>query len=110
MPMKVPSFRARSLGPPAARPDQRAYNHTAMRRESRDFYTGAPWRRLRLAYLAEHPLCEWCSTPASPTAATTVHHVIERRERPDLGLDWDNLKSSCSSCHSRFHAEKKGKK
>lgn len=111
MPRRVPTYRPRSLGPAPAvrRPDARSYNRTAARRADHAFYVSLPWLRLRALVLSEEPLCWWCLQKGDTTAATTVHHVIERRERPDLEMDRDNLRGSCGPCHSRYHAAKKGK-
>ena len=37
--------------------------------------------RLRLAFLAESPLCESCLARDQVVPATIAHHVVERRER-----------------------------
>jgi 5-methylcytosine-specific restriction protein A len=111
VPQKVPTFRPRSLGPATTkRPDAAAYNRTPQRRADHIFYCSKAWLALRALVLSEEPLCWWCEQKGETTAATTVHHVIERRERPDLELDRDNLHSSCGPCHSRHHAAKKGKR
>ena len=55
----------------------------------------AAWRALRAAYLAAHPRCERC-----PAAATDVDHIQPVRYRPDLRLEWSNLRSLCHRCHS----------
>ena len=61
---------------------------------------GARWRRLRLMFLAEHPLC--CDPfgvhRASPALATDVDHIVPR---PAGGDDWENLQALCHVCHSR---------
>ena len=60
------------------------------------------WRRLRLAYLSENPLCEMCGG-GNETGKTDMHvdHRISRRERPDLAFEWSNLRALCGSCHSK---------
>lgn len=35
--------------------------------------------------------------------ATQVHHIIPYEERPDLGLDPDNLEAICDRCHNILH-------
>jgi 5-methylcytosine-specific restriction protein A len=105
MPSRVPTYRPPLL-PSARQADQRRYNRTPRRRADHIFYCSQAWLALRALVLSEEPLCWWCDQRGDTTAATTVHHIIERRERPDLELDRDNLHSSCSSCHSRHHAQK----
>jgi 5-methylcytosine-specific restriction endonuclease McrA len=111
MPARVPTFRPRSFGLSAIkRPSDRAYRRTAQRHADHLFYCSLAWLRLRALVLSEEPLCWWCEQRDETTAATTVHHVVERHVRPDLELDRENLHSSCASCHSRWHASKKGKR
>ena len=62
---------------------------------------GARWRRLRMMFLAEHPLC--CDPfgvhGEVPVLATDVDHVVPRAAG---GSDEDsNLQALCHSCHSR---------
>jgi len=81
-------------------------DHTTEAREKRvqrfdpAFYGKSRWRRLRRRYLARHPLCQRCSTDQSPVLAEHVDHIEPRRQRPDLSLQWSNLRSLCVSCHS----------
>ena len=60
------------------------------------FYTLSPWRKLRAYKLSITPFCERCNDLASE-----VHHVIERKIRPDLELNITNLESLCKTCHSK---------
>ena len=57
------------------------------------------WRRLRAAKLAVDPICE-LRTRCMGMVASEVHHVIPIRDRPDLRLEWSNLRSACKPCHS----------
>jgi len=59
------------------------------------------WQRLRLAYLAQHPLCRMCEAQGRVTAASVVDHVLTIADRPDLRLDWNNLQPLCKPCHDR---------
>jgi 5-methylcytosine-specific restriction endonuclease McrA len=38
-----------------------------------------------------------------------VHHIIPRKERPDLELVMDNLRSLCATCHEEHHPERRAK-
>lgn len=55
---------------------------------------GGHWRRLRLAWLREHPLCFICARCASE-----VDHLLAREKGGTD--DPSNLRSLCKSCHSR---------
>lgn len=61
-------------------------------------YNSARWKRLRIEKLKRDQLCEYCP-PARRKPATEVDHfkAIEDGGGP---YDWDNLRSSCKSCHS----------
>lgn len=89
MPRRPPCFRAPR--PPLQRP-QPEDRPSAHRRG----YT-MTWRRYRLAYLREHPLCVRCGQPASD-----VDHVVPV-EGPDDDGFWveSNHQALCESCHSR---------
>lgn len=70
-------------------------------RERKRFYKSAAWRRCRALKLGQDPLCEHCKAADRITPATQVHHVKERRDRPDLAFTLSNLESLCISCHSK---------
>lgn len=105
MPRRINTYRPPGYIPPAARRKQ--YEQADSRRDDIAFYQSPAWTKLRLAKLRENPLCERCRREQRITAATHVHHVLERKDRPDLALDWDNLEALCSPCHSRHHASQK---
>ena len=58
-----------------------------------------------MALQRDHYWCQRCGR----RAATTVHHIIPREERPALALDLDNLQSICPQCHNQLHPEKGAK-
>ena len=66
----------------------------------RQFFNSDAWRRTRLAFLAEHPLCQDCEAAGRLTPATEVHHVAKRADAPERAFDMDNLRALCRSCHS----------
>jgi len=75
-----------------------AKQHEPRDRKASDngFYSLAPWRRLRAWWLARHPLCVACSSPANE-----VDHIKPRSSAPELSYSLQNLQSMCKSCHSR---------
>lgn len=76
-------------------------------------YKSAAWRRARCAALErDHYICQDCLAAKQhgerlrARAATTVHHIIPIKERPDLIFDLGNLISLCDPCHNKRHPEK----
>lgn len=59
------------------------------------------WRRLRAAFLFANPLCVFCTEAGRLTLAEVVDHIISFRDRPELRLEWTNLRSLCKECHDR---------
>lgn len=80
----------------------------ARRRRGGDFYDTPAWRKLRKAYRDIHPLCDECEKHGRVTPSEHVDHVIPRNQRPDLELDWSNLRALCKPCHSRKTATHDG--
>lgn len=103
MPTRVPSRKPYRIGSANRHAD---YDRAARDADRKRFYNSTEWRELRAKKLASNPLCEECRRGGLLKAATTVHHLEEVKDYPELKLDWDNLESSCASCHSRHHASK----
>jgi 5-methylcytosine-specific restriction protein A len=71
---------------------------------------GRRWQRLRIAYLAQHPLCECeendgagCGRPA-----TVVDHRTPHNGDAVLLYSWDNLQAMTKACHDRKTAARDG--
>ena len=78
------------------------------RKERQKIYQDVRWQRLRVAYLADHPLCEECLANGDTREAVDVHHVVsfmtaEGVERIELALNYDNLRALCKECHQAEH-------
>jgi 5-methylcytosine-specific restriction endonuclease McrA len=67
---------------------------------------GANWRRIRDAYIAEFPQCEF---PGCTKPAVDVHHIDGRHPSEPRANDWTNLESLCRSHHRRIteHVKRK---
>lgn len=68
------------------------------------------WRRLRIAYLSAHPLCEDCEQAGRTTPATEVHHIrpVEsaagrHADMQELAFNPCNLRALCKACHIEAH-------
>lgn len=96
MPARIPYHKA--PGTPAA---ARVYERAAPRQEDKNFYSSTRWVKLRRAFLAEHPTC---NGPGCTALAHHVDHILERKARPDLAHEWDNLQGLCVPCHNRKRA------
>ena len=76
-------------------------------------YNTARWRKLRQAYLMQHPLCELCEKEGKVKEATEVHHITpisnanDELSMKDLGFNHDNLMALCEECHHKIHNEMK---
>lgn len=82
-------------------------------KDSDPFYHREAWKRVRrLALQRDGGMCQDCMDRLragygiKPHRAQMVHHIIPLEERPDLGLDLDNLRSLCNECHNKKHPEK----
>lgn len=62
-------------------------------------YHLAAWRRLRLAKLAEQPLCEVCTRRGQIVEATVVDHAVAIAKGGEAFPTLDGLMSLCASCH-----------
>lgn len=92
-------------------PEQRKREVDQRRGKTAERGYDAQWRALRALYLRQHPLCECdeCRDGAvKVTAATVVDHRITITERPDLRLEWSNLRSMAKACHDRHTARTQG--
>lgn len=58
------------------------------------------WRRARLLFLAENPLCRTCEDSGKITAATVVDHIIPHRGNQALFWNVSNWRATCSACHA----------
>jgi 5-methylcytosine-specific restriction protein A len=56
------------------------------------------WGRLRRRFLKAHP---WCCVEGCRRRANEVDHIESFRGKPELRLEWTNLRSMCKRCHSR---------
>lgn len=64
------------------------------------FYQSPAWKRLRAAYIAQHPLCAECEAMGRTEPANIIDHVIEMADDPSKALDWNNLRGLCTSHHN----------
>ncbi|HEY2528079.1 MAG TPA: HNH endonuclease signature motif containing protein [Xanthobacteraceae bacterium] len=91
MPSRSPTHRAPGVQTYLERREIRARTRSPSRIYNRQ------WRRLRLAYLAHHPLCECgCGYPA-----TVVDHKQPHNGNITMLMDWDNLQALTKSCHDK---------
>ena len=65
-----------------------------------NFYQSREWRRVRAAFLREHPLCEACEARGRVVPAVVADHVHPLKDG-GLRFDWANLQALCVSCHNR---------
>lgn len=61
------------------------------------------WQRESKAFLADHPFCAACDSPA-----TVVDHITPHKGDQHLFWDRGNWQPLCTSCHSRKTAREDG--
>lgn len=80
--------------------------------EIRKIYNTTQWRKLRAAYLLEHPLCEDCLDRDEVREAVEVHHVrpistgYDTDQMKTIAYDADNLVALCAECHHKRHGKR----
>lgn len=96
--------------------NNKRYKQHGKAKEIYDLYNTETWRKLRLGYLMEHPLCEECLKTDKLSPAKEVHHVtpistaFDKLGMMELAYDPQNLMSLCSECHTKKHHKKDEKK
>lgn len=76
-------------------------------------YNTTRWKKLREAYLMQHPLCEICEKDGKVNEAVEVHHIVPISNANDelgmkeLGYNPNNLMALCEECHHKLHNEMK---
>lgn len=86
---------------------QRQYDRGSRDPESKRFYNSNAWKAVRASKLQADPICERCEKEGRVTRADLVHHKLELRDFPELGLSLDNLESLCHACHNLEHKGKR---
>lgn len=69
----------------------------------------ARWRKARITFLGDNPLCAYCLKAGRPKPATLVDHIVPHKG--DMALFWDtsNWQSLCAPCHNSLkQAEEHG--
>lgn len=59
------------------------------------------WRKARITFLRENPLCVVCHANGILTPATVVDHIIPHKGDKNLFWDVDNWQALCKPCHDR---------
>ena len=71
------------------------------------FYTSKEWRKLRQRVLhRDGHKCVGCGVSVQGKGMSRVDHILTRRERPDLAMEINNLRSLCPGCDNRRHRDK----
>ncbi len=60
---------------------------------------GSEWRKARLHFLADHPVCVECEARGMVRQATDVDHITRHDGDRTLFWDRDNWQSLCKECH-----------
>lgn len=83
--------------------------NTYSKQEAQAYYNTPQWKKLRKAYLMEHPLCEMCLEKGIVKPTEEIHHIKpvlsgnSDLERKELAFDANNLMALCKDCHHKIH-------
>ena len=83
-------------------PAVQRYESSETRTEDRKFYNSPAWTKLRARFMRAHPLCQCAENGGEGCGrlAEQVHHIQDRKSRPDLALEWSNLQAMTRACHT----------
>ena len=59
------------------------------------------WRKARLVFLNQHPLCTRCYENGRLVRATVVDHIVPHRGDKELFWDESNWQALCERCHNQ---------
>ncbi len=73
------------------------------------FYNSWTWQKVRdRVKERDNYECQMCKEDGRVGRGDTVHHIKHLKDRPDLGVDEDNLITLCYEHHNAVHPEKWG--
>jgi len=73
------------------------------------FYQTKKWHQARVRVLRRDGYrCTNCRALVQGKKQARVDHIVPLKERPDLSLDLDNLRTLCTRCDAARHREKGG--
>lgn len=104
-----PTHQAQADERRAAMRQQTHKRYNRQRDESDKFYSTVAWRRFRDHYLIMHPLCVDCEEEGDIEPALVVDHIKPFKERPDLGLDEDNVRGLCRRHDNKRRHDRTGR-
>lgn len=86
---------------------KREYAHHHI--DGKNIYHSYQWRKLRLGFVAQNPLCLHCEQYGIITAGYIVDHIVEIEDGGAI-FDINNLQHLCKSCHNAKTAREKIKR
>ena len=75
--------------------------HRHDRKSSYERGYNSKWRKARLVFLNQHPLCKRCYDNGRLVRATVVDHIIPHRGDQELFWDMTNWQPLCERCHNQ---------
>jgi 5-methylcytosine-specific restriction protein A len=105
MPTRAPIHRPLWWKPKAAKERQRKALIDQHRPSAPERGYDNAWRALRKRFLQFNPSCCY---PGCLSAAEHVDHYLTIAERPDLRLEWRNLRPYCAHHHNQRTAREQG--
>ena len=91
--------------PSAYRPEH-VKTHDQLRGTTAERGYDQSWVDLRAYKISRDPICEVCQH-YDAKFPVEVHHINAIRDRPDLRLEYANLKTVCRACHQAIEQAKR---
>jgi 5-methylcytosine-specific restriction protein A len=104
MPARPPVYHSPGWRPPEQSERERKARLDDRRGSSASRGYDHRWRKIRLAVLADEPLCRMCHERGRITAAQEVDHIDGNSRNNER----DNLRPLCKPCHSGRTARDQG--
>lgn len=76
----------------------------------KDFYAESKWRKISALKLATNPCCEDHELSGQTVAGVDVHHCISLYDAWHLRYTWENLRTLCKECHSKYTSIERSKR
>ena len=88
--------------------DKHKRQYDKLRGSSYDRGYDNQWRKYRILFLREYPLCEICLKEGRVKSSTVVDHIQPHKGNKVLFWDEKNHQSLCKECHDRKTATEDG--